>query len=253
MDVHRNLVEKVAQGCPFTDDEWATLRALYDAQLEYTDTFVGQLYERIQREFDDTIVVVTGDHGEHLGERGALGHKYVMDDNLLRVPLVTSGLDVPETDAPVQHSDVMRTLLDVADADAAFVDGIDLRTDTREYAVTQDGARDLEPIYDVNPDFDAAQFFPGAEESLPQRTAIRSRDYRFVRGHDGSSALFEIPDERVDRSDSDRDVVRDLDAELEDWLADHELIDAEADDEAEDISDAAKSRLQKMGYLESEL
>jgi uncharacterized sulfatase len=135
MDVHRNLVEKVANGCPFSEDEWNTLRALYDAQLEYTDTFIGDLFDRIRATDEETIIVVTGDHGEHFGERGALGHKYVLDDALLRVPLVTAGLDVDSTDTPVQHTDMMRTLLEVADAPTQFVDGIDLRHETRQFAV----------------------------------------------------------------------------------------------------------------------
>jgi len=58
MDVHRNLVEKVANGCPFTDVEWETLRALYDAQLEYIDTFLGELFGRIQP-MDDEIIFRT--------------------------------------------------------------------------------------------------------------------------------------------------------------------------------------------------
>jgi len=253
MDVHRNLVEKVAKGCPFTDDEWWTLRALYDAQLEYNDTFIGQLYEEIQRDFDETIFVVTSDHGEHLGERGALGHKYVLDDYLLRVPLVTSGLDVPSTEGPVQHSDVMRTLLERAHADSSFVDGVDLQTDNRKFAVTQDGPRDLEPIYDINPNFEAAQFFPEAEGSLPQRTTVRSTNYRFVRGHDGTDALFAIPNEKVDRSGTELDVARHFDGILDNWLSNHRLIDTEDGGEDDNISDTAKSRLKKMGYLESEL
>jgi len=127
MDLHRNLVEKVAKGCPFTDDEWRVLSALYDAGIEYTDTFMGELFEQVSASTDETVFVVTADHGEHLGERGALGHKYVLDDALLNVPLLTVGLDVPESTELVQHADVMRTLLDTAGARSGFVDGVDLR------------------------------------------------------------------------------------------------------------------------------
>ena len=254
MDVHENLVERVAEGCPFTDDEWAVLNALYDAQIEYTDGFVGALFDRIRDRFDDTAVVVTADHGEHLGERGALGHKYALDDPLLRVPLVTAGLDVPTTTAPVQHTDVIRTLLATAGADESFVDGVDLRTDTREFAVSQDTARSLDPIYEVNPEFDTSQFYPGAERSLPQRTAVRTETHRYVRGEDGSRVLYRLPDEHTDVSAEEPDTVATLDREVDAWLADHRLVDSDDRNHADDeLAADTRSRLMKMGYLEEDL
>ena len=253
MDVHRNLVEKVANCCPFSDDEWETLRALYDAQLEYTDTFLGALFDRIQAMDEETIVVITSDHGEHFGERGALGHKYVLDDALLRVPLVTAGLDVDTTDTPVQHADLMRTLLEVANGPTEFVDGIDLRHETRPFAVSQDGPRSLEPITEITPAFDAAQFFPGAEGSLPARTSLRTRTHRYVRGADGSAALFELPNEVDDRSTDDPELVESLGAELDAWESTHDPIESGSGGSDKELSAATKSRLMNMGYLEEEL
>ena len=253
MDVHRNLVEKVANGCPFTDDEWETLRALYDAQLEYTDTFLGELFDRIQAMDEETIVVVTSDHGEHFGERGALGHKYVLDDALLRVPLVTAGLEIDPTDAPVQHTDLMRTLLEVANGPTEFVDGIDLRHETRPFAVSQDGPRSLEPLTEITPEFDASQFFPGAEGSLPARTSLRTRTHRYVRGADGTDALYQLPNEVDDRSDADLELLESLGAELDAWESTHEPINSDSGESDGELSAATKSRLMNMGYLEEEL
>ena len=253
MDVHRNLVEKVANGCPFTDDEWETLRALYDAQLEYTDTFLGELFDRIQAMDEETIVVVTSDHGEHFGERGALGHKYVLDDALLRVPLVTAGLEIDPTDAPVQHTDLMRTLLEVANGPTEFVDGIDLRHETRPFAVSQDGPRSLEPLTEITPEFDASQFFPGAEGSLPARTSLRTRTHRYVRGADGTDALYQLPNEVDDRSDADPELLESLGAELDAWESTHEPINSDSGESDGELSAATKSRLMNMGYLEEEL
>lgn len=251
MDVHRNLVEKVANGCQFTDDEWNTIKALYDAQIEYTDTFIGDLFDRIQREYEDTIVVITSDHGEHFGEKGALGHKYVLDDALLRVPMITSGLDVESTDFPVQHSDIIRTLLEVADARTEFVDGIDLRHETREFAVSQDGARSLDPITDVAPDFDAAQFFPEATGSLPERTLLRTRTHQYVRGDNGTSVLYEMTDEKYDLSQEEPELAETLGTKLDAWQAGHDAIGTNNKRDSE-LSASTKSRLKNMGYLEQD-
>ena len=251
MDVHENLVEKVAEGCPFTDDEWATLRALYDAGIEYTDRFVGSLFDRLRRQFDDTVVVATADHGEHLGERGALGHKYALDDAVLRVPLVTAGLDLPATPGPVQHTDVMRTLLAEAGADRGFVDGVDLRHEAREFAVSQDGARSLAPLYEANPDFEPTQFLASADGTLPRRTAMRTATHRYVRGADDTSALFEMPDETTDITAAAPETAATCEARLTAWLADHDPVEQRDGDDA--ISQSTKSRLQHMGYLDEEL
>ncbi len=69
----------------------ATLAALYDGGIAHVDTVVGRLLERL-RLLDlaaDTIVVLTSDHGESLGEHGLVAHGNLYDDNLL-VPLVIS-------------------------------------------------------------------------------------------------------------------------------------------------------------------
>lgn len=253
MDVHHNLVEKVANGCPFTDDEWATLGALYDAGIEYTDTFVGELFDEIRSRFGDTVVTVTSDHGEHLGERGALGHKYALDDALLRVPLVTSGLQLPSTTEPVQHSDLMKTLLSLAGADTSFVDGYDLRTDTREFAVSQDDARSLDPIYEINPQFDASQFYPGAQGGLPGRTSLRTATHRYVRGDDGTAALYRLPDETTDIAEESVSIASQLAARTDNWLADHEPVSSNDGTGQPDLADGTKERLMNMGYLEDEL
>jgi uncharacterized sulfatase len=255
MDVHHNLTERVAEGCPFSDDEWAALKALYDTEIRYTDTFVGELFDLIRRRFDDTIVVVTADHGEHFGERGALAHRYALDDPLLHVPLVTWGLDAVSTETPVQHSDVMRTLLELADADSSFVNGVDLRSETREFAVSQDSDVSIEPILEFNPEFDGERFFPGVDHTIPERTAITTDSHRYVRGVDGTRVLYRLPDEEVsdDISADEPDLVEDLDRKLETWLADHPYVEKDRDSSRQALTDDTKDRLVQMGYLDEDL
>lgn len=64
-------------------------RDLYDAGIAYTDDHIGRLLARLETLGLDgrTIVVVTSDHGDMLGEHGAHNHLYVYDENLL-IPLV---------------------------------------------------------------------------------------------------------------------------------------------------------------------
>jgi arylsulfatase A-like enzyme len=97
------------------------LRARYDAEVAAVDAAIGELRAGLEegRLFDDTILVVTADHGEAFGEHGALQHGTAPYRELAAVPLV---LRLPERlrgrrrnlDEPVALLDLMPTLLDLA-------------------------------------------------------------------------------------------------------------------------------------------
>ena len=68
----------------------AAIEALYDAEIAGLDRRLGAFFDWLEArgELDETLIVITSDHGERLGERGLLGHLLVMDQHLLRVPLL---------------------------------------------------------------------------------------------------------------------------------------------------------------------
>lgn len=252
MEVHHNLSEMVAQGCPFSDDEWAALKALYDAEIKYTDSFIGTLFDTVEDRFKDTITIVTADHGENFGERGALAHRYLLDDAIVHVPLVTHGFPADGTDQLVQHTDVMRTILEHVEADANGVQGIDLTTDTREFAISQDGEVSLEGLVKLNPGFDTKKFLEIDGTMLPERSVLRTSEFALIKGVDGTSELYALPDETRDVSDRYLDVKSELQEQLETWVTDS----GQHDDSRKigrDISEELKQRLSSMGYLDDEL
>jgi arylsulfatase A-like enzyme len=71
------------------DEDLECLGALYDAELFSMDRSLGRFFDWLAErgELDQTLIAVTSDHGERLGERGLLGHLLAMDQHLLRVPL----------------------------------------------------------------------------------------------------------------------------------------------------------------------
>lgn len=64
------------------------LEALYDGELSYLDAELGRLLERLKQHprWGETMVIVTADHGESLGERGILGHGHSLYTEQLSVP-----------------------------------------------------------------------------------------------------------------------------------------------------------------------
>ena len=101
------------------DAERERLRSLYDGAVRYVDTRVHEVATFLQQRgvWDQTLVVVTGDHGESLGERGLLGHRFTLADALLRVPLVLRcPRNVPQgfaLEEVAQTSDILPTVLEL--------------------------------------------------------------------------------------------------------------------------------------------
>jgi arylsulfatase A-like enzyme len=69
------------------------MRRLYDGSIRLMDDWITRLCERLDGHglLDDTLLVVTSDHGENFGEGNLIGHAVSLDDRLLSVPLVLSG------------------------------------------------------------------------------------------------------------------------------------------------------------------
>ncbi len=74
-----------------TDADLRHVRNAYDAEIHSVDAQLGQLLEFLKQEelYDDTLIVVTSDHGEEFGEHGMVGwHSHSLYDELLHVPLI---------------------------------------------------------------------------------------------------------------------------------------------------------------------
>jgi len=111
--------------------EYRTGRSAYDAEVAYTDAALGEVFDRLQNAhaLNRTLIVVTADHGESLGDHGETTHGLFAYDSTLSVPLIVSGPGIhPQTiDRPVAHADIMPTVLDLLGVGApAHLEGVAL-------------------------------------------------------------------------------------------------------------------------------
>ena len=105
---------------PLPEDRIAWLEGQYAAEILYTDEQVGLLLHELERlgRTQNTIVVLTGDHGEAFQEHFVLGHTVHLYDEMVHVPLMVRwpgrvrGGAVSDT--PVGLIDLTPTLLDLA-------------------------------------------------------------------------------------------------------------------------------------------
>lgn len=89
----------------------------YDGEVATSDFALGDLLGAVpERDRAQTLVVVTSDHGESLGEHGEPEHGILLYESTLRVPFVIAGPGVRAGTVvrrPVQHADIVPTLLDL--------------------------------------------------------------------------------------------------------------------------------------------
>ncbi len=90
-------------------------RNLYDAEIRYTDKLVGDLLALLDAHglLEDTVVVLTSDHGEHLFDHDLLGHGMSVYEALTHVPLAVRvpGDTVTSVETVVEQVDLAPSLL----------------------------------------------------------------------------------------------------------------------------------------------
>ena len=96
----------------------------YAGEIAYVDSAIGPLLDLARRQPRPTTIIVTGDHGESLGEHGERTHGLFAYEATLHIPLLLAqvGGNIPErrssvtSDVPVRHVDILPTITDVLQA-----------------------------------------------------------------------------------------------------------------------------------------
>lgn len=148
----------------------------YLASMTFADAQIGRLLEALDRSphRDNTIVVLWGDHGWHLGEK-LRWRKFTLWEEATRTPLifVAPGVTTAGTraDAPVDLMGLYPTLADLAGLPAPEVEGVTLR-----------------PLLE---DAGAAWTRPALITWGPGNHAVRDHRWRYIRYADGSEELYD--------------------------------------------------------------
>ena len=101
------------------------IRALYDGNLAYVDSLVGEIFQSLKDadKWEDTVVLVIADHGEAFWQHGVWAHGRHIYEEFMRIPLIVHvpgaasipGLRVEE---PVSLVDLLPTYLDLLELEA---------------------------------------------------------------------------------------------------------------------------------------
>jgi arylsulfatase A-like enzyme len=196
-----------------TEAERRHLISQYDGAIAYLDRQIGLLVRKLKETglYEDTMLLVTSDHGEAFGEKDLLEHGVAVCQNLVRVPLLVKypgqrqGVVVRE---PVSGADLMPTVLARADIPIpSTVQGRDL--------LLGNGPGKL--------GFLLSESFPRSfgEGALPRfdRTerAVVSGGMKLIVSTSGKKELYDLgadPNEERNLYRADHPVARELEAKL---------------------------------------
>ena len=186
----------------------AAIRPLYDSEIARVDDHIRQIWEELGFD-DDVLLIMTSDHGEEIVDHGNLGHSHSLYEELVRVPLLLrwpKGLQAGRRiEAPVSVVDVFPTLVELLGLPMpAGLQGRSLVEALGQAAVAP------RPVF--------CELLP----TKPPRTAIRDGQWKLIRDEAEPlrSQLFDLradPHEATDLSAQHPEVLRRLDALLQQW------------------------------------
>ncbi len=214
-----------------TAEDWDLLKGLYDGETAYLDSRMGILFDFLQtREIlDETLLIITADHGDLLERRGFMGHHLALFDDLIHTPLIVRkpGLVPAGVRFPgfVQICDWFPTFLDLlgvsSDRLAAEMHGVSIRPTwhgepIRDFVLAeyQKGIQPIERALRRAPDFDYRLW-------LRRIKAVRVGPWKYHWYSDGSDLLFDTstdPGERCNRIAEHPEIAMTLRKRIESYL-----------------------------------
>jgi len=137
-DNWRGLRDRINEGTiQLADADVAQLVALHDGGIREMDHYLGALLEALRQRdlMDQTLIVLTSDHGEELMDHGKVGHGGTLFEEVVRIPLMVrrpGGAGPQRVATPARLLDVYPTLLASAGIEApAGLEGRDLLDGSR--------------------------------------------------------------------------------------------------------------------------
>lgn len=236
------------------EKEIQLLRDWYAASVRYLDDQLQRFFEFYKQELqEDTILILTADHGEQLGEHGLWEHSHYLYDETLKVPLIITGPSLPKNK---RRSD-LASLVDVFDTvcDLASIDnpdttsGISLFNDQKRDAVYMEyGERDITKFTSNN---NHGQYLSRnqARRFCAGRKGIRTKEYRYELTSHGSEHLYRLPEqEKIENPP--KDLTENLQQQLLDTLGEEFGIWPEGSPDEVNLSQEVETNLRDLGYID---
>jgi len=211
----RNLLKGWVRKVVKERDDKAYLDSLYDEEILYADDQVSKVISWLKdaEVYDETIVVITADHGELLGEHNIFYDHHGLYEGDIHVPLIIKSPNLPRdvrVKGFVTHEDIVPTILQL----------LGIRTD-----VKFEGSPLIEAVYRGESE---REFVVSLENTRMTKRAIRTRKWKLIQtmrpdvygnpaGHLELYNLKRDPEEKENLADSEEEILKDMVFKLEHW------------------------------------
>ena len=208
----------------------------YDGEIRFLDDQLRALFSRLEAMgfLDNSVVLVTADHGEEFGEHGGLLHRGTLYDELVRVPMILWGRGVA-------HGVVDPTLVSIIDIAPTLLAAAGI-----EIPAAMEGRNILET---ESADWSGQRIFAQYRD---ETYSVRTPRFKLIRSRGGRLLLFNLeadPSERRDLSAQRPEFAAELNAELEAWRLARPRIGGDGASTTE-LDPATEERLRALGYLD---
>jgi arylsulfatase A-like enzyme len=205
--------------------DFKIMRENYEAEIYMVDQRIGKLLEHLNSLGiqDDTMVIVTADHGENIGEHGRIDHLFSMHETTIHVPLVIrypSRFDAGSIESELASQiDIMPTILDIVGLADEHLRSRSLANPARrapEFVIAENDrpTNGIEVMERLFPNFDV-------REIDHRIRMIRTDRYKLIWLSTGEMMLFDLeqdPAEERDIAHSHHEIRDSLFAQLSEWM-----------------------------------
>ena len=233
-----------------SERELKIIAAVYDASILELDELFDDLLASLRSagQLENTVIVLTADHGEHLGDSHMLDHQFSVYDALLSVPLVvhfpkrfTAGRD----SHPVSNYDLYPTLLELAGLQPptaglrgprSLLKPANSRMRLAEF--TAPFTKPFRALKKSYPEWDQTPW----EQSLRSLSDAR---FKLIKGSAGRRELYSVGDETHDLASEKTAEIERLERDLDDWI---QSLKPATDEAVPETSTEHRELLKGLGY-----
>ena len=217
---------------------------VYDEEISYTDHSIGRLLDAVEELglTDDTIIILTSDHGDEFMERTRFGHGRTLYQELIHVPLIIyvpsdKGTGAKRVKSSVEVRSIARTILDLSGIGGTQIHGDNLLItaedeDGKGFALSQK---------------------PNGEGDYPPAEAIISGNWKLIKNLQlNTYELYDLENDPTEKNDLFNSEDEDLDTLRKELIATMSKVNKERLVELEEAEfrDEDIRRLKALGYIE---
>lgn len=268
-DLNRDTIDKISHNpliCYLenlnpNEHEIQYIKDLYDGEVSYTDAKIRWIVDLLKARkcYDNTMVIVTSDHGEHFGEYRMWSHVASLHKEVLHVPLIVKFPDGVSAAKEVVHYtqliDIFPTVMDAVGISKETwnnVSGVSLLNKSEsgqyhKYVFAEWEGRIPSFIHDkIN--------MPGYKDidisGLQMKMSmIQDQQYKYIMKEPGKAELYNISNDKeqvIEESPDAREIMDRLQSEL----LNHQSRKRYADQELRyEVNDQIAENLKSLGYM----